>query len=363
MPSPHDGAPLLQVERLSVDYGAGSSRTRAVDDVSLSIARGEVLGLAGESGSGKSTLAYALLRLLRPPAVISAGRVLVEGRDVLAMNETELRALRWRSVSLVFQSAMNALNPVMRIGEQIADAIRAHRRVSMEEALERAATLIELVGIDRARLGSYPHQLSGGMRQRAVIAIALALEPPLIIMDEPTTALDVVVQKEILAQITELKDELGLSILFITHDLSLLIELSDRIGILYAGKLVETGPSRELLDGARHPYTRGLLESFPSVRGPRRRLQGIGGAPPDLRAPPAGCRFHPRCAEADARCASEAPRLLRLGEFHEAACHRLDAAAARPLDPRRERASAAMGAMGATNAMSALGAAQEGSLA
>jgi peptide/nickel transport system ATP-binding protein len=313
--------PLLSVEDLRVEYLTPHGRACAVDNVSLDIAPGEVFGLAGESGSGKSTIAQAILRILRPPAVISGGSVRFGEDDVLAMDEDKLRAFRWRKVSLVFQSAMNALNPVLTIGDQIADAIEAHEDVRHADARDRAAALLKLVGIDTARLTSYPHQLSGGMRQRVVIAIALALKPPLLIMDEPTTALDVVVQKEILKQIAELKDELGFSILFITHDLPLLLQFSNRIGILYAGKLVEIAPAQQLLDKPLHPYTKGLLSSSPSLTGPRRKLTGIRGSPPDMRNPPPGCRFHPRCPDVMDRCRSQSPALIEIAPGHRGACH------------------------------------------
>jgi peptide/nickel transport system ATP-binding protein len=222
---------------------------------------------------------------------------------------------------MVFQSAMNALNPVVTVGEQITDVIVAHEGGTKRAARARAAELLDLVGIDRQRLDGFAHELSGGMRQRVVIAIALALRPPLLIMDEPTTALDVVVQKEILARILQLKRELGFAILFITHDLSLMLEFSTRIGILYAGRLVELAPAQRLLENPLHPYTRGLLAAFPSLHGPRKKLAGISGAPPDLRRPPAGCRFHPRCPEALERCKAVQPPLLEQGAERQVACH------------------------------------------
>jgi peptide/nickel transport system ATP-binding protein len=313
--------PLLSVRNLRVEYLTPSGPVRAVDNVSFDVTAGEVFGLAGESGCGKSTLALAALRLLPPPAVITGGEVLFEGKDILAMDEAELASFRWRKISLVFQSAMNALNPVLTVQAQICDVIERHERVTRAQALERAAELLRLMGIDSSRLRSYPHQLSGGMRQRVVIAIALALKPPMMFMDEPTTALDVVVQQEIMQQIAELKQELGFSILFITHDLSLMVEFSDRIGILYAGKLVELSDAKRLFEEPRHPYTRGLMASFPAVRGPRRRLDGISGSPPDMLHPPEGCRFHPRCAEAIPRCRSARPPLLRVAPDAEVACH------------------------------------------
>ncbi|MDI1431150.1 ABC transporter ATP-binding protein [Polyangium sorediatum] len=313
--------PLLAVEDLVVEYMTPSGPVRAVDAVSFVLARGEVLGLVGESGSGKSTVAQALARILGPPAMITAGRVLFEGSDVLAMHEDDLRRFRWRKMSFVLQSAMNALCPVLTIGEQIIDVLVTHERTSARAARERAAHLLELVGIDPARLTSHPHELSGGMRQRVGIALALALDPPLVIMDEPTTALDVVVQHEVLSKIAELKEKLGLSVLFITHDMSIVSQFATRIGVLYAGRLVEMAPTRELFRAPRHPYTKGLLGSFVSLHGPRRRLAGIPGSPPDLRRLPAGCAFRARCAEATARCATEAPVLRGIGEDHSTACH------------------------------------------
>jgi len=271
-----------------------------VDKVNLDLAAGEVIGLAGESGSGKSTLVYGACRLLRAPALITSGSVRYSGRrvtkpaDVLKMRPDELQRLRWREIAIVFQSAMNALNPVLNVRDQLLDVIHAHLRIPRDQARERAASLLDLVGIP-SRLRSYPHELSGGMRQRVMIAMALATDPEVVIMDEPTTALDVVVQRDILAQIVELKEELGFSILFITHDLSLLLELADRIAVMYAGQLLEIGTAQEIHHEPSHPYTKGLLNSFPSLRGPRRELNGIPGSPPDLRNPPPGCPFLPRC--------------------------------------------------------------------
>ena len=288
---------LLELDRLSVDYVLADRRVRAVDNVSLSIAPGEILGLAGESGCGKSTLASAVLQILKPPAEVSGGRILFQGQDLVAMSREELRRVRWRHVSLVFQSAMNVLNPVMRVGDQFVDMFRAHDRIRKSDALARAGDLLELVGIDRERVRSYPHELSGGMRQRVVIAMALALEPELIVMDEPTTALDVVVQREILQELEVLKERLGFAVLFITHDLSLLVEFSDRIAIMYAGEIVESAASDVLFRHALHPYTNGLMSSFPPLTGPIVPLTGIPGTPPDLAKPPSGCRFHPRCPQ------------------------------------------------------------------
>ncbi|MBZ0231772.1 MAG: ABC transporter ATP-binding protein [Deltaproteobacteria bacterium] len=317
---------LLRVEDLRVEYLTATGRVRVVDDVSFTLRRGEVLGLAGESGSGKTTIALAILRLLKAPAAITGGRVLFEGRDLLDLGEVELRRLRGRRIALVTQSAMNALNPVLTIGEQLADAVIEHERVTRFRALERARAQLEVVGIDPDRVRSYPHELSGGMRQRVVIAMALALSPALVLMDEPTTALDVIVQRELLGQITKLRDERGFSILFISHDLSLLLELCTRIGVLYAGRLVESAAARTLTYRPKHPYTDALLRCFPGLQGPPGpppRLVGIGGAPPDPRDPPPGCRFHPRCASSVDLCRAAAPALTTVAADHDVACHRM----------------------------------------
>jgi peptide/nickel transport system ATP-binding protein len=275
-------APLLEVEDLSVEYVTDARTVRAVDRVTFTVGEGEVFGLAGESGCGKSTIANAILRLLRDPAVIAGGAIRFRGTDVLTLNPEDLRRFRWRQVAMVFQSAMNSLNPVMTIGDQIADVYTTHEGVSKKDALRRAADLLDLVGIPHDRLRSYPHQLSGGMRQRVVIAMATALRPPLLIMDEPTTALDVVVQQEIMAQIKDLQRELGFAILFITHDMSLMVELSDRMAVMYAGRFVETASALTIFEQPRHPYTTALMNAFPPMTGPRTRLLGLGE----------GIRFH-----------------------------------------------------------------------
>ena len=314
--------PLIQIQALNVEYQTPRGAVRAVENVSFDLYPNEVFGLAGESGCGKTTVANAITRLLKPPAYITGGRILFRGRDILEMGEDELRGFRWDQLAIVFQSAMNALNPVLTIGNQIIDAMQAHQSISYEQARAHAKHLLRTVGIDVQRVDSFPHQLSGGMRQRAVIAIALALNPELIIMDEPTTALDVVVQKQILQEIKDLRDQFGFSILFITHDLSLLVEISDRIGIMYAGKFVEAGPARDIFGDPKHPYTDRLMNSFPTVHGPRRELLGIPGAPPDLIDPPAGCRFHPRCELAiDGECEQIIPPLLRIQDQRDVACH------------------------------------------
>jgi peptide/nickel transport system ATP-binding protein len=319
---------LLRLADLSVEYVLGDRRVRAVDGVSLSIAPGEILGLAGESGCGKSTLANAVLQILKPPAEIVGGEILFRGENLVGMSKQQLRRVRWRHVSLVFQSAMNVLNPVMRVGDQFVDMFQAHDRVRRSEALVRAGDLLEMVGMERRCVRSYPHELSGGMRQRVVIAMALALEPELIVMDEPTTALDVVVQREILQELETLKKRLGFAVLFITHDLSLLVEFSDRIAIMYAGEIVESAASDVLFHRSLHPYTAGLMRSFPPLTGPIVPLVGIPGSPPNLALPPSGCRFHPRCPHCTpanpalyGRQTSERPLLREVEQGHRVACH------------------------------------------
>jgi peptide/nickel transport system permease protein len=317
---------ILDVRNLKVDYRGDQGSTPAVNDVTFTLRRGEVLGIAGESGSGKSTLAFAITRLHKPPATISGGRILYtrpDGTqaDVLGLDDRQLRDFRWEELSIVFQSAMNALNPILRIGDQIADAIKAHRPgMSEVDRAKRVVELLRLVGIQPDRVRAYPHELSGGMRQRAMIAIGLALDPEIIIMDEPTTALDVVIQRQIVEKIMELKDKLGFSVIFITHDLSLLIELSDTIVVMYGGRIVERAAAQDFYRDPRHPYSRGLLASFPTLSGPRRELAGIPGSPPDLRNPPAGCAFNPRCPLAFGACTEVVPPLYQLENTTEAAC-------------------------------------------
>ncbi len=335
--------------------------------MSFTLRRGEILGLAGESGSGKSTLAYAITCLLRPPAVISGGEIIYYPRssedakdnsrvtltrltknvkpknvrdgnrrsdseaqsiNLLQLSPAQLRDIRWDDLAIVFQSAMNALNPVMTVGAQIMDVLRTHRpHMGSNSRKQRAIELFQLVGIAPDRLRSYAHELSGGMRQRAIIAIALALSPEILIMDEPTTALDVVVQREILTEIMRLREKLGFSVIFITHDLSLLLELADNVGIMYAGRIVEKASRRDLYLHPRHPYSYGLLNSFPSLHGQRRKMAGIPGSPPDLRAVPPGCAFHARCPLAFEPCRTVLPSLRSVQEENAdqiVACHLYD---------------------------------------
>ncbi len=315
--------PLLSIRDLSVDYVTDRGPVRALDGVSLTVARGETLGIAGESGSGKSTLAQALLRILPPPAVISSGEVRFEGVDILTMDEAGLRALRWRRIAMVFQSAMDSLNPVIPVGEQIVDTLRAHGAADPREATRRAAELLGMVDIAADRLRAYPHQLSGGMRQRVGIALALALDPALLILDEPTTALDVIVERDILDRIRDLQGRLGFAVLFITHDLARMLQVSDRVAVFYAARLAEIGPVESLRRTPRHPYTEGLLRAFPSVHGDS-SPDSIPGAPPSLMSPPAGCRFHPRCPRVVDRCRTDTPRAVTSAGGHVAWCHLAD---------------------------------------
>jgi len=310
--------PLLDIRELSVDYLSPEGPIRAAREVSLTVNAGEIVGLVGESGSGKSTVLNGAMRILGPPAVISGGEVFFKGRDVLAMSEAELRAWRWREISVVPQSALNALNPVLTIGAQVMDTLAAHG-VTGGEARRRADEMMELVGIDPMHLRSYPHGLSGGMRQRVALGLALILRPPLVVMDEPTTALDVVVEREILQRITALQAELGFAVLYITHDLSHLLEFATRIGVLYSGRLVELAPTSVIHDGGRHPYTQGLIGAIPSIAGGDPR--SIPGAPPSLRSPPPGCRFNPRCTLVEDRCRVEEPAVRVLADDHLVACH------------------------------------------
>jgi peptide/nickel transport system ATP-binding protein len=304
---------ILEVRDLRVEYATGLGSVVAVDDVDLDVHAGEFVGVVGESGCGKSTLLFGIAQLLSPPAAVTAGTVTFHGQNLVAMTDKQLRALRWRDFSVVMQSAMNALNPVLTIGAQLADAIDAHADYSARRVEERSVEVLRLVGVDPVHLRSYPHQLSGGMRQRAMIAMALLFTPDLVIMDEPTSALDVVAQRSLLVQIKELQRQLGFAVLFVTHDMSLVSHFSDRLLVMYAGQVVETGPTRAVFDTPAHPYSQGLLDAFPSIRGPRVPLTGIPGSPPDLSTPPPGCRFHPRCPVGYAACRQVEPELYAVG--------------------------------------------------
>jgi peptide/nickel transport system ATP-binding protein len=312
-------AAVLEVRGLSVTYDTAAGPVRAVEDFDLDVAPGEFVAVVGESGCGKSTMLFGLAQLLSPPARISSGSVVFKGRDLVTMNPKELSATRWRDLSVVMQSAMNALNPVTQLAAQFEDVMRAHGEGSREAIQRRSVEVLELVGIDPVHLHSYPHQLSGGMRQRAMIAMALLFTPDLVIMDEPTSALDVVAQRALMVQIKQLQQQLGFAVVFVTHDMSLVSHFSDRIVVMYAGKAVEIGPTRAVFDDPGHPYTHGLLEAFPSIRGPRVPLTGIPGSPPNLLHPPQGCRFAARCPRRFEAC-DIAPPLYQAPDSL-AACH------------------------------------------
>lgn len=319
--------PLLTVEGLTVDYLGSQQSARACNDVSLTVNRGEILGIAGESASGKTTLLTALTRLQKPPAVIADGSVRYHRRDgseidLATAPESKIRPLRWADLSIVMQSAMACLNPVMRLGSQFYDVLSLHYpKMSSAQQQHRAAELLEMVGISPDVLRKYPHEMSGGMRQRSLIALAMACEPELIVMDEPTTAVDVVMQREILEQILDLQAQHGFAIIFVTHDLSLLLEIADRIAIMYAGRIVEIADGEDIADRPRHPYTHGLRHAFPSLREARHDLKGIPGSPPNLLNLPPGCSFAPRCPLKIDQCDTVRPPLEEDGAWRHVACH------------------------------------------
>ena len=312
---------VLSVRDLEVAYKTQAGPIPAVRGVDLDIEKGEVLGLAGESGCGKSTIVNAILRLL-PAGTTVSGEVLLNGENVLAMKPGRMRAVRWTEASVIFQGAMHALNPVQRIGDQLAEAIIIHGQAGEREAMVRVGALLEQVGLPPRRLKDYPHELSGGQKQRVMIAMALACNPSLIIADEPTTALDVMVQAQVLRLLNDLQRELGLAMLFITHDLSVLVEVCDRLAIMYAGRIIEEGLSQEVFEQPAHPYTAALAAAFPAIGDMRfrRKPSGLGGDPPQPDAVPSGCSFHPRCPVAFEPCPDTIPELYPSGEGRRAAC-------------------------------------------
>lgn len=302
-------------------YRTRAGEVAAVDNVTFDVGKGEAVGLVGESGCGKTSIANTLMRLLPENAVIKGGRVYLDGIELTALKEEEMRHVRWRRISMVFQAAMNALNPVYKVGDQIIEAMEAHNLItSNQEARDSVASLFRLVALDPKLMDQYPHEYSGGMRQRAVIAMALACKPDLIIADEPTTALDVIVQDNLLRELTALRQKLGMSMMYISHDIAVIAEVSDRIGVMYAGHLVEMAPAADVFKRPLHPYTYGLMSAFPSIIGPKRQLTMLPGEPPDLIRPPSGCRFHPRCPRASDICIRQVPPFADVGGQHHVAC-------------------------------------------
>ncbi len=314
---------VLQLEGVTTHYRTLRGWVRAAENVSFEVAKGEALGLVGESGCGKTTIALSILKILPAGAKIRKGKILFDGVDLVPLKDTEMRKIRWKGVSIVFQGSMNAMNPVFKVGDQIIEAIKLHEpNVSKADAYKRTEALLEMVGVDPSRVNNYPHEFSGGMRQRALIAMALACNPKLLIADEPGTALDVIVQAQVLALMRSLKEKLGLSMVMISHDLSIVAEVCEKIAIMYAGNIVEYGDVQSIFKEPLHPYTQGLIGAFPSIKGDRKQLISIPGQPPDLLHPPTGCRFHPRCPYAMDICKTEVPALEKQGSGeHYVACH------------------------------------------
>ncbi len=315
--------PLLDVQNLTTYYFTRRGAVKAAEGVSFGLEKGESLGLAGESGCGKTTIALSLLKILPQGGRIVNGKVIFKGVNIVDLDETEMREkIRWKGISIVFQGAMNALNPVFKIGDQIVEAIKIHEpKVTKREAKERGKKLMEMVGIEPSRIDNYPHEFSGGMRQRALIAMSLACNPEMLIADEPGTALDVIVQAQVLRLMRELKDRLNLSLIMITHDLSMIAEVCKKIAIMYAGYLLEYGDIVTIFKKPLHPYTQDLIQSFPSIKAAKQEMISIPGTPPDLLNPPPGCRFHPRCKYAMNICKKKVPEMKKIAGDHFVACH------------------------------------------
>ncbi len=311
---------LLDVRNLKISYFTRKGEVKAVDDVSFSIDEMETLGLIGESGCGKSTLVSAVMRFVTPPGRIKEGQIFFGGKDLLLLSDEGIRKLRGKSIGMVFQAAQNALNPVLTIGRQIAEEIIEHEKISKGQAWERARAGLEQVGISPDRIKNYPHELSGGMKQRVMIAIAMACNPSLLIMDEPVTGLDVIVQRQLLKLIGELREKVHLPIVFITHDLSVITETCDRVAVMYSGRIVEEASTVSLYQNPMHPYSKGLVSSYPSIKGEKRKLMSIPGSPPNLIEPPDGCKFHPRCSRVMDICREKEPQLISK-DNHRIACH------------------------------------------
>ena len=299
--------PVLEVRNLTIHYSTSEGAVQAVRDCSFTLRKGESIGLLGESGCGKTTIALALLGVLPSNATIVNGSITLQGQELTAMSEEQLKSVRWSGISMIFQAAMNSFSPVHRVGEQIAEAIQAHESLPYRETMERVKQLYELVGIDAGLLQRYPHEYSGGMKQRAVIAMALACNPSVVVADEPTTALDAIVQSQILERLNELQSINQTAFFFISHDVGVIAQMSDYVGVMYAGEIVEYGKCNAVLTDAQHPYTRALSDSFLSITGAKRRLLPLGGSPPDLAALPEGCAFYPRCGNRTAECSTQQP--------------------------------------------------------
>jgi len=312
---------LLEVRNLKIYYFTRAGAVKAVDDIDLDVEKNETLGLIGESGCGKTTAVFAFLRFVTPPGRIVGGKIVFEGRDIIPLSDEEMRLLRGQGIAMVFQGAQNALNPVMTVGKQISEVILEHENLTKEEAWEKAKAQLELVGIASERVKNYPHEFSGGMKQRVMVAIATACNPRLLIMDEPVTGLDVIVQRQLLFLTNSLREKMRIPIIFITHDLSVIAETCDKVAVMYAGKIVEQASAVSLYKDPLHPYSKGLIGSYPSVRGEKKELKSIPGAPPRLIDPPKGCRFSPRCAYAMDICRTEEPRLKNMGDNRVVACH------------------------------------------
>jgi oligopeptide/dipeptide ABC transporter ATP-binding protein len=311
----------MTVDALTVEYWTRKGKIRAVEDLSFSLEKAETLGVVGESGSGKSTLGLSLIGLVPFPGRITKGKIILKDKEVLKLQKDDLRNLRGKEVCYVFQDPMTSLNPVKKIGDHFVELIRTHEpQVTKQEALKRAKKMLRDVGIQPERLNDYPHQLSGGMRQRVMIGLAIALNPSIVVADEPTTALDVIVQAKILDLLNALRDAYGMALILITHDLSIVLQRSDRIMVMYAGHMVEYAPSIEIYSNPKHPYTQGLLKSIPNIELADQKLEAISGSPPDLLNLPKGCRFWPRCYCAFERCRSEAPPLITTGTEHFTRC-------------------------------------------
>src|SRR5665648_120 len=312
---------LLRVNNLKTYFQISAGIVKAVDDVSFVLNKGESMGLVGESGCGKTTTALSINKLLPQEGKIVSGEIFLEEKNILKLNDSEIKKIRWNDISMIFQGAMNALNPVMKIGEQIAEAIILHKKVSYKEAIEKSEELFKLVELEPKRISNYPHEFSGGMKQRAMIAMALACDPKLIIADEPTTALDVMVQAQILNLLDKLRKEVNMGLILISHNLSILGETCDKIAVMYAGKIVELGNVEDIYNNNMHPYTNKLLSSFPNIHKEKKIPEPIDGIPPDLINPPSGCRFHPRCLYAENICKEKEPEMIKINENHNYSCH------------------------------------------